>query len=118
MRCRVLFFAAKPRDEAVFDALRREAADQGDVVVLPGIFEHYHNITHQTLEILRAASMDAVATHALKVWPASWRPMLPIWGLTECAQPGLPGMLGCGGPVGLLRNCQTQRAYADRTPGP
>ena len=67
--CRVLFFAAKPKDEKVFDALRREAADQGDVVVLPGIFEHYHNITHQTLEILRAASMDAVATHALKVRP-------------------------------------------------
>lgn len=64
---RVLFFSAKPKDEAVFDALRREAADQGDIVVLPGIFEHYHNITHQTLEILRAASMDAVATHALKV---------------------------------------------------
>ena len=42
------------------------AADQGDVVVLPGVFEHYHNITHQTLEILRAASMDPVATHALK----------------------------------------------------
>ena len=66
----MLFFSAKPKDEKVFDALRREAADQGDVVVLPGIFEHYHNITHQTLEILRAASMDAVATHALKVSPA------------------------------------------------
>lgn len=65
----MLFFSAKPRDEEVFDALRREAADEGDVVVLPGIFEHYHNITHQTLEIVRAASMDAVATHALKVRP-------------------------------------------------
>ena len=64
---RVMFFSAKPTDEGVFDALRREAADQGDVVVLPGVFEHYHNITHQTLEILRAASMDPVATHALKV---------------------------------------------------
>ena len=63
---RVMFFSAKPTDEGVFDALRREAADQGDVVVLPGVFEHYHNITHQTLEILRAASMDPVATHALK----------------------------------------------------
>lgn len=62
-----MFFSAKPTDEAVFDQLRREAAEKGDVVVLPGVFEHYHNITHQTLEILRAASMDPVFTHALKV---------------------------------------------------
>ena len=62
-----MFFSAKPKDEEAFDALRREAADQGDIVVLPGIFEHYHNITHQTLEILRAASMDPMATHTLKV---------------------------------------------------
>jgi len=65
--CRVMFFSAKPKDEEVFDALRREAADQGDIVVLPDIFEHYHNITHQTLEILRAASIDPMATHTLKV---------------------------------------------------
>ena len=58
---------AAPTDEGVFDALRREAADTGDIVVLPGVFEHYYNITHQTLEILRAASMDPLATHALKV---------------------------------------------------
>ncbi|KAK9902151.1 hypothetical protein WJX75_006091 [Coccomyxa subellipsoidea] len=64
---RVMFFSAKPVDEAVFDELRREAAQKGDIVVLPGIFEHYDNITHQTLEILRAASMDPVATHTLKV---------------------------------------------------
>lgn len=62
-----MFFSAKPTDEAKFDQLRREAAEKGDVVVLPGVFEHYHNITHQTLEILRAASMDPVVTHALKV---------------------------------------------------
>ncbi len=62
-----MFFSAKPVDEAVFDELRREAAQKGDIVVLPQIFEHYDNITHQTLEILRAASMDALATHALKV---------------------------------------------------
>jgi len=65
--CRVMFFSAKPVDEAVFDKLRREAGEKGDIVVLPGIFEHYDNITHQTLEILRAASMDPVATHILKV---------------------------------------------------
>ncbi len=64
-----MFFSAKPVDEAVFDALRKEAAEKGDIVVLPGIFEHYNNITHQTLEILRAASMDPVATHTLKVQP-------------------------------------------------
>ena len=63
---RVAFFAAKPPEEDAFDALRAEAIAAGDLVVLPGITEHYGNITHQTLEILRAASMDAQATHTLK----------------------------------------------------
>ena len=62
-----MFFSAKPVDEAVFDELRREATEKGDIVVLPGIFEHYSNITHQTLEILRAASLDPLATHTIKV---------------------------------------------------
>lgn len=74
LRCRVMFFSAKPVDETVFDALRKEAAEKGDIVVLPGVFEHYDNITHQTLEILRAASMDPVATHALKVQPSFCAP--------------------------------------------
>lgn len=65
--CRVLFFSAKPREERIFDALRKEAVSKGDVVVLPLIWESYYNITHQTLEVLRAASLDRSATHTLKV---------------------------------------------------
>ena len=61
-----MFFAAKPREETVFDALRREAAQMGDVVVLPAILEHYHNISHQTLEILRVAATFPDVTHVLK----------------------------------------------------
>ena len=64
---RVLFFSAKPTDERTFDALRKEAAAKGDIVVLPTIWESYYNITHQTLEVLRAAAQDVVATHVLKV---------------------------------------------------
>ena len=64
---RVLFFSAKPTDERTFDALRKEAAAEGDVVVLPTIWESYYNITHQTLEVLRAAAQDVEATHVLKV---------------------------------------------------
>jgi hypothetical protein len=63
---RVVFFSAKPLQDAAFDALRTEAAQKGDLVVLPGVFEAYSNITHQTLEIFRAASLDPLTTHVLK----------------------------------------------------
>ena len=69
---RVAFFAAQPQEESLFDALRAEAVAAGDLVVLPGITEHYLNITYQTLEILRAASMDAAATHTLKAGAPLW----------------------------------------------
>jgi len=65
--CRLLFFSAKPSDELMFDSLRREAAAKGDVVVLPSIWESYHNITYQTLEVLRFAAADRDTTHVLKV---------------------------------------------------
>lgn len=64
---RVLFFSAKPRNEAVFDALRAEAVAKRDVVVLPQVWEHYDNITHQTLEMCRAAALERHMTHLLKV---------------------------------------------------
>ena len=63
----MVFFSAKPTEDAAFDILRAEAAEKGDVVVLPGVFEHYGNITHQTLEIFRAAALDPRATHVMKV---------------------------------------------------
>lgn len=63
---RLLFFSAKPSDELMFDSLRREAAAEGDVVVLPSIWESYHNITYQTLEVLRFAAADRDTTHVLK----------------------------------------------------
>ncbi|KAK9804299.1 hypothetical protein WJX72_005528 [[Myrmecia] bisecta] len=64
---RVMFFAAKPRDEQLFDELRREASELHDVVVLPTIWEAYFNITHQTLEVCRIAAADPAVTHVLKV---------------------------------------------------
>ena len=63
---RVLFFAAKPRDEDAFDALRAEAVAERDLVVLPHVWEHYDNITHQTLEMCRAAALERRMTHLLK----------------------------------------------------
>lgn len=59
--------SAKPADGAAYAALRQEAAAKGDVAVLPHVWEGYANITHQTLEVLRAAALDPVVTHALKV---------------------------------------------------
>ena len=76
--CRVLFFSAKPKDERAFDSLRREAAAEGDIVVLPTIWESYFNITHQTLEVLRTAATDVAATHVLKVCPEIGAGALPI----------------------------------------
>lgn len=65
--CRLLFFSAKPSGERTFTILRTEAAKKQDIVLLPTIWESYHNITHQTLEVLRFAAADNVATHVLKV---------------------------------------------------
>ena len=64
---RVVFVVAKPRGEEAFAALQQEAASSADMVVLPTIWEAYHNITHQTLEVLRAAAVDPTVTHVLKV---------------------------------------------------
>ena len=63
----MVFVVAKPREEAAFAALQEEAAAAADMVVLPTIWEAYHNITHQTLEVLRAAAVDPLVTHVLKV---------------------------------------------------
>ena len=67
--CRVLFVVAKPREPSLFQAMQEEAAALGDVAVLPGIWEAYHNITHQTLEILRLAAVMPAVTHVAKVSP-------------------------------------------------
>ena len=68
--CRLLFFSAKPTDPALFESLRKEASAKGDLVVLPFVWESYHNISHQTLEVLRFAAADRDATHILKVGSA------------------------------------------------
>ena len=63
----VVFFCARPENGAAFAALRAEAASAGDMAVLPGVAEHYDNITYQTLEMLRVAALDPAVTHVLKV---------------------------------------------------
>lgn len=73
---RVLFVVARPRKEEDLRAVRREAVEAGDVTLLPQVWEHYHNITHQTLEACRAAALDRGATHLLKVRPPPPPPLL------------------------------------------
>ena len=51
----------------MFEQLRKEAAAAGDIVMLPDVWEGYHNITHQTLEVCRAAALHPQATHTMKV---------------------------------------------------
>ncbi|KAL4430053.1 hypothetical protein ABPG77_004423 [Micractinium sp. CCAP 211/92] len=62
---RLLFFLARP-NATMFDAVWAEAVEHRDMVVLGHIAEHYHNITHQTLEMLRFAAADPSVTHVLK----------------------------------------------------
>ena len=69
---RVLFFAAKPREPEVFEELRKEAATEGDIVMLPNVWEGYHNITHQTLEVCRVSALHPLATHTMKVSVSDW----------------------------------------------
>ena len=70
---------AKPRDPAVFQAMQEEAAATGDMAVLPGVWEGYHNITHQTLEIFRLAAILPEVTHVAKV-----RPPMGAGGMQQC----------------------------------
>eukprot|EP00884_Botryococcus_braunii_P001415 jgi/Botrbrau1/11274/Bobra.0038s0042.1 len=64
---RVLFFMARPREPDLLEGIRQEEEWYGDIVLLPSIWEHYHNITYQTLEILRFAAAEPFATHVMKV---------------------------------------------------
>jgi hypothetical protein len=68
---------AKPAGGAAFAALRREAADAGDLALLPHVWEDYRNITHQTLEVLRAGALDPAVTHTLKARARPRRPRPP-----------------------------------------
>ncbi|KAI3427158.1 hypothetical protein D9Q98_007095 [Chlorella vulgaris] len=63
---RLRFFLARPADDALFAQVREEAVQKRDLVVLGHITEHYANITHQTLEVLRLAAADPTTTHVLK----------------------------------------------------
>lgn len=71
--CRVVFVVAKPREPALFQAMQEEAAATGDMAVLPGVWEGYHNITHQTLEVFRLAAIIPEVTHVAKVCAPTWR---------------------------------------------
>lgn len=65
--CRVMFFLAVPKERATLDALQSEAARFCDMHIEPHISEDYFNVTHQTLDIFRAAIVDPAVTHVLKV---------------------------------------------------
>jgi hypothetical protein len=73
-----------------------------DLVILPHVWEHYDNITHQTLEATRAAALDPAMTHLLKVpcmtcmrsWPQARQQMHTCAcraSVSLCAHTRLPG---------------------------
>ncbi len=91
----MLFVAARPRDDAEFDALRQEAVAHGDMSVVQHVWEHYDNITYQTLEACRAAALDPTITHMLKVAPPHthhhhhhhYNPHVTLWrSMCECVE--------------------------------
>jgi hypothetical protein len=51
-----MFFMLRPKSDAVFLEIQREAAEYGDVIVTSGIFEDYHNTTHSVVSIMKAAA--------------------------------------------------------------
>ena len=62
-----MFFLAMPKEVAALDALQSEAGEYGDMELEPHTSEGYFNVTHQTLDIFRAAIVDRSVTHVLKV---------------------------------------------------
>jgi hypothetical protein len=65
---RVLFIVSRPAKTTTLLDVQNEATLHGDMVLVGHIQEDYLNITHQTLEVFRAASMHAgPATHVMKV---------------------------------------------------
>jgi hypothetical protein len=63
----VVFVVARPSNQTLQRAIQEEASQHHDILYLGQIQEHYRNITHQTLEIFRAAALlhDHI-THVLK----------------------------------------------------
>lgn len=90
---RVMFFVSRPRDERLFDAVRREAAEKDDLVVLGHVWESYDNITYQTFEVCRAAYVDGHATHVMKVDDDSYLRVTNLLG-ELAAMPKLQAFLG------------------------
>jgi hypothetical protein len=52
---RVVFVLARPHNHSLLAAVQREAAAHHDIILVGHSQEHYLNITHQTLEVMRAA---------------------------------------------------------------
>jgi hypothetical protein len=64
---KVMFFVQRPRSDAVFKEVRREATLMGDIVISSEVHEDYYNITYSVLEIFKtAARIGEGITHVVK----------------------------------------------------
>lgn len=64
---RVMFFILRPPSNETFVAVRKEAAEKGDIITISEVQEDYFKITHATLELFRSAAvMGEQVTHVLK----------------------------------------------------
>jgi hypothetical protein len=64
---RVMFFVLRPHSDSNFQAVRREAAETGDIFMTSEVYEDYYNITYAVLNIFKvAATMSDSFTHIAK----------------------------------------------------
>jgi hypothetical protein len=62
-----VFVLARPQTASLLPSIRAEALEQGDIIIVPNVMEHYNNITHQTLEVFRSAhAFHGDITHVCK----------------------------------------------------
>lgn len=64
---RVMFVISRPQTVQMLDAIREEALQHRDIIVVGHVAEAYHNITYQSLEVFRAAYVfNGSLTHVMK----------------------------------------------------
>jgi hypothetical protein len=64
---RVVFVLARPQNTSLLQSIRAEALEHDDIILAGHVWEHYNNITHQTLELFRSAyAYHGSITHVCK----------------------------------------------------
>lgn len=63
---KVMFIVARPQNASLLPQLRNESAYYKDLVLLYDVYEHYRNITYQTMEIFKIAYIMRGVSYIMK----------------------------------------------------